>query len=263
MKNYLFLIVFVSCIIFIASCSEDKFSDDYFDNISNNEFLSIDDDLHDLRVLVDIEKVAILKKATDRVYEHVKLVDGYLFLNLNANQLSINDNLFDYITYNIKNTNKDVKSGRLRISLDDKGMLIFEVTERNDLLRNLVRLKSGTTESSGEKVSLKNSSDQTILNKILQLFREKKEVKLTEAFDTTDGWDPRGWFQYKEGTAYVNGKLCKYRILNNCTNSGDDSCGNNTLTRYDSYSYSNGNVEKVTIMRNSRGEPVITITEYR
>lgn len=110
MRNYLFLIVFVSCIIYIASCSENKFSDDYFDNISNNEFLSIDDDLNDLTFLHDIEKVAILKKATDRVYEHVKLVDGYLFLNLKANQLSINDNLFDYITYNIKNTNKDVKS---------------------------------------------------------------------------------------------------------------------------------------------------------
>jgi hypothetical protein len=44
---------------------------------------------------------------------------------------------------------KYVKSGRLSISLDDKGMVKYKVSEKNDLLRNLVRLKSGNTESSG------------------------------------------------------------------------------------------------------------------
>ncbi len=263
MKKYLFFYALVSCIVCLYSCSEDILSDDHFDNIDNNEFLSIDDDLKDLRVFDDIEKVTILKKATDRVYEHVKLENGYLYLNVNAKQLNINDNLFDYINDNIKNTNKKVKSGRLSISLDDNGMLKYEFPERNNLLRNLVRLKSGTAESPGDKVSLKGSSDAIILTKILQLFREGKEVNLTEAFDTTNGWDPRGWHQTKTGYAYVNGKLCKYVIQNNCTYSGDDSCGYNTLTKYDSYSYSNGNVEKMTIMKNSRGEPVITITEYR
>jgi uncharacterized membrane protein len=44
-------------------------------------------------VFMIIAGLYILKKATDRVYEHVKLEDGYLFLNVNSNQLYNNDNL--------------------------------------------------------------------------------------------------------------------------------------------------------------------------